>query len=122
MKIKPVLIRLAQTAAAVVLLSLILIGYAFLFGGCAIRSLLGVPCPSCGMTRAAVSLLELNFAHAFHYHPLVFWIVPLGIFISVRYIAYGVLPTSRGYVPAYAVTLVLFTAVWLVRLFFFPIP
>lgn len=39
--------------------------------GCPIRWLTGVCCPSCGMTRAAVSLITLDFKSAFYYHPLV---------------------------------------------------
>ena len=35
-----------------------------------------VPCFGCGMTRAFVSALRLDFASAFSYHPM-FWSLPL---------------------------------------------
>ena len=43
---------------------------------CPIRALLGIPCPGCGMTRALLCLLRLDFAAAFSYHKM-FWSVPL---------------------------------------------
>ncbi len=38
--------------------------------GCPIRFVTGVSCPGCGMTRAWLALLRLDFAGAFYYHPL----------------------------------------------------
>lgn len=43
---------------------------------CPIRSLTGVICPGCGMGRAWLAALRLDFGRAFHYHPL-FWSVPV---------------------------------------------
>lgn len=39
---------------------------------CVFLTFFGVPCPGCGMTRAAKALLRLDLAAAWHYHPLVF--------------------------------------------------
>ncbi len=36
----------------------------------------GIPCPGCGMSHAYFSLLKLDFAAAFSYHPM-FWSVPI---------------------------------------------
>ena len=44
--------------------------------GCPIKAAAGIPCPGCGMTRALISALHLDFAAARHYHPL-FWAVPV---------------------------------------------
>lgn len=44
----------------------------YIFAGCPIRWLTGICCPSCGMSRAAFSLLKLDFSSAVYYHPLVF--------------------------------------------------
>ena len=44
--------------------------------GCPIRSLTGIPCPGCGLTRAWKAALQLEFADAFRYHPM-FWSVPV---------------------------------------------
>lgn len=37
---------------------------------CIVRLTVGQPCPACGLTRAALSLLRLDFAAATHWHPL----------------------------------------------------
>lgn len=50
-----------------------------IINGCPFRFFLGVPCPGCGMTRAFLSLLRLDFKMAFAYHPL--W--PLVILIAI---------------------------------------
>lgn len=43
---------------------------------CPIRSLTGIPCPGCGMTRAWKAALRLDIITAFRYHPM-FWSVPV---------------------------------------------
>lgn len=53
--------------------------------GCPILYMTGIPCMGCGMTRACTHLLQLDFAGAFYYHPLVFF---LPIFV-VLYFAFG---------------------------------
>jgi Protein of unknown function (DUF2752) len=37
---------------------------------CIVRLTVGQPCPACGLTRAGLSLLRLDFAAATHFHPL----------------------------------------------------
>jgi len=39
--------------------------------GCFFRSVTGIPCPTCGGTRAALALARLDFPDAFHANPLV---------------------------------------------------
>ena len=39
---------------------------------CLFLTYLGVPCPGCGMTRALLAALRLDFAAAFAFHPMVF--------------------------------------------------
>ena len=36
----------------------------------------GVPCPACGLTRAALRLLRLDFAGAWGYNPAIFLVPP----------------------------------------------
>jgi hypothetical protein len=43
--------------------------------GCPIKFLTGVSCMGCGMTRAYLSLLRLDFTGAFRYHPL--FLIPI---------------------------------------------
>ena len=42
---------------------------------CIIYHVVGLPCPACGLTRAFISLAQLEFMEAFAYNPL-FFIVP----------------------------------------------
>ena len=44
-----------------------------LFYHCPFRWIFGMDCPGCGMTRALLSALKLDFQAAFSYHPL-FWL------------------------------------------------
>ena len=39
---------------------------------CLFKEFLGISCPGCGMSRAVMSVLRLNFDAAFSYHPMVF--------------------------------------------------
>lgn len=43
---------------------------------CPLNRITGIPCPGCGMTRAYLSLLRLDFAAAFRFNPM-FWSVPI---------------------------------------------
>ncbi|MBQ7335352.1 MAG: DUF2752 domain-containing protein [Clostridia bacterium] len=53
-----------------------------LFGiSCPIKFLFGVSCPGCGMTRAFLRVLQLDFSAAFYYHPLWVIIPPTGILL-----------------------------------------
>ena len=49
----------------------------FAFGiTCPIKFLTGISCPGCGLTRAWMHALTLDFSGALAYHPL-FWLVPI---------------------------------------------
>lgn len=39
---------------------------------CLIRGTIGIPCPTCGMTRAIKSFIRLNIKEALYYNPLFF--------------------------------------------------
>ena len=49
--------------------------------GCIFRLMTGIPCPGCGMTRAWLAALRLDYAAAFAYHPL-FWVVPIAFVLA----------------------------------------
>lgn len=51
---------------------------------CPFKFFFGVPCPGCGMLRATLSLLKLDFSAAFGFHPLVFLMLPVGIYLVLR--------------------------------------
>lgn len=54
---------------------------------CTIRRLTGVPCPGCGMTRAALCLLRLDFAGAFRLQPMIYLLIVYIVLLSLRSIA-----------------------------------
>lgn len=99
--------------AVIVLLNL-------LFGTvCPLRILFGVPCPGCGMTRAMLSLLRLDFVSAVRLHPLspVFLLLLL-LFPVFRY---GKREHFGVWVKACAVFLFLLLPVYVYRMAaFFP--
>ncbi|MGL5702740.1 MAG: DUF2752 domain-containing protein [Cetobacterium sp.] len=42
-------------------------------------NIFGIPCPTCGITRAFISLINFNFKEAFRFHPL-FWIIRMYLY------------------------------------------
>ncbi len=77
------LLRLAMLIA----LGLVLLVAVWRGTPCLFRRLTGIPCPCCGMSRAWIAALRLDFRGAFSFHP-VFWSLPvlaaglLGIFLG----------------------------------------
>ncbi|MDR1631038.1 MAG: DUF2752 domain-containing protein [Oscillospiraceae bacterium] len=49
---------------------------------CLFRAVTGIPCPSCGMTRAWFAVARLDFRAAFRYHPLFLLAPVLLLFIT----------------------------------------
>jgi len=50
---------------------------AFRLPFCPLASVLGVPCPGCGLTRATLALAHGELKHALELHPLVLVLAPL---------------------------------------------
>ena len=64
-----------------VLVLSIIIGYY----KCPFSCLFGVPCPLCGMSRALISVVNLDFKQAFYYHalwPIVLIVIPVYFIIK----------------------------------------
>lgn len=82
--------------------------------GCPIKFISGISCPGCGMTRAALSLLQLDFASAFYYHPL----FPLVFVMGGSFVlnAFEKLPKKIFDIIIY-VCCGLFVLVWIIRMF-----
>ena len=100
-------------------LSAVIISYYLLtwFTGCPFRFFFGISCPGCGMTRALLAALHLDFAAAFSYHPL-FFLLP---FFLLSYYLEPHINRSRHYILLSSVA-ALFVLTWLVRLLFFHDP
>lgn len=43
---------------------------------CPIRKFTGIPCPACGMSRALICFLKLDFKSSLHFHPMLIFIIP----------------------------------------------
>lgn len=91
---------------------------------CPVAFLLGVPCPSCGLTRAARAALQLDFAGATHVHPLWFVVLPaLGAFVAIEVGSYVVrgrafgLDKRRSVRVVFGTIIVLLVVVWVARFF-----
>lgn len=88
---------------------LIHVGAAALFAlwlfltGCPVHRLTGLPCPGCGMSRALFCLVKLDFAGAWYYHPLVYFL-PLPLLYLIHRRAWK-LPGGRRAAIAVAVAL-----------------
>lgn len=54
----------------------------YFFYECPMEHVIGISCPGCGMTRALISFIKLDFKMAFHYHPL----FPLVIILAIGYL------------------------------------
>lgn len=68
-----------------IIATLLFIGVALLiFYKCPFEYIIGISCPGCGMTRALLSCLKLDFKAAFYYHPL----FPLVIVLMIVYFLY----------------------------------
>ncbi len=97
-------------AAAVLALALYLHGIIV----CPVRCFFGIPCPGCGMTRALLSALRLDFSAAFAYHPL--WVAVLPAAALIAFLA------IKGRKKALYVTItacsLLLLFVWIFRLLF----
>ena len=87
------------------------------FTGCPFRFLFGISCPGCGMTRAWLYVLHLDFAAAFQSHPL-FWMAPLFLF----WILFEDSLDRRRLQPWIYGCAALFLIVYFLRLIWFPDP
>ena len=67
-------------------------------GGCLFRFVTGLECPGCGMTRAFLSLADLDPVAAFHYNP---WSLPLFLYLLLEAVGLGprIRPRSRWFWP-----------------------
>ena len=101
-KIKPHLSQIIGLASLVLFYGIV---------GCPLRFFFGLCCPGCGMTRAALSILKLDFLSAFHYHPLIF-IMPICVLV---YFFRKKMP-AKAYNGLIAVAFILFLGVYIYRL------
>lgn len=76
---------------------------------CIFIYLFNIPCPGCGMTRAFLSLIQLDFKNAFMYNPTIFF---------MPYIAYYIFgnPKAKWHKYPLIITGLVFFGNWIFRL------
>ena len=55
----------------------------------------GFPCPGCGMTRAFICLLHLDFAGAWQMHPFVYLFMIFVLWFGIRRYIFGISDTEK---------------------------
>ncbi len=71
---------------ALLILYLILSDYFHFYIPCPIKQITGLYCPGCGITRMLTSILKLDFYKAFRYNPLLFIMLPFGIYLYIDFL------------------------------------
>ena len=96
--------------------------YLLVTPGCPLRLATGVPCPTCGMTRALWAAARFDFSAAFRFHPL-FWFVPPLVWYAFHMNQpwMGWAP-KKARLPAVIAGCAAVAAVWAVRLAYGLIP
>ena len=57
----------------------------------------GLPCPGCGMTRAFIRLLHLDFAGAWQMHPFVYLFMIFILWFGIRRYILGISDTKKAW-------------------------
>ncbi len=77
---------------------------------CPLRSVTGIPCPFCGMTRGVTAIVHADFSAAFGFNPGAFLVVAMAIVLLVAW------RWQRVKIPMWAVFL-FFAVLWAYQLF-----
>ena len=78
------------------LLPLGVLSVALLVWRCPVAELFGVPCPGCGLTRAALALAAGDLEGAVGMHPLAPVLIPFGVWLGWRELTLGAPRRSPG--------------------------
>lgn len=111
--------RGAVAAAVVLAVALLVLSFGW---RCPFQLVTGVPCPTCGITRATRLALQGDFTGATHLHPLWWLAVPVtALFVAVELVGYartgawGASRRMRGSNVLMLGTAALLFVVWLAR-------
>jgi hypothetical protein len=94
---------------------------------CLVAAVFHVPCPGCGLTRAAFALARGDLGAAYSLHPMSLVVIPFVTIVigahAVKYVRTGRAWTdarlSRATELLFAATALLLVAVWVARLYGF---
>lgn len=110
--IKALLLRFALLTLIAGVLLLLVMGET----ACVFRELTGIPCPTCGMSRAWLAFFRLDLAGAFGYHPMFWGIGALGLLYLLDGFPF---PGRRCAQGAYLLILLGFAVTYIIRLLCF---
>ncbi|WP_346704035.1 DUF2752 domain-containing protein [uncultured Agathobaculum sp.] len=82
--------------------------------GCPVQHFTGIPCPGCGLSRAAFALLRLDFWMAFRYNPMIYVLPPVVLLVLFR--KKPLLGTEKRERILLWSVMALWAGVWIVRL------
>ena len=86
MSLKEILRRYQDLILSVVVLA-VYVGLSFVLPvKCLIRWLTGISCPGCGITRALFAVCQLDFAAAWQFNPMIFYLIPMVPVLLVAYL------------------------------------
>lgn len=108
-KLKYIMIHYLPNIILAVFIIIIAVG----LYNCPVNAIFNIPCPGCGMTRAYLSLLKLDFKAALHYHCL----FPIPIFwVGYQIIRKHIEPNSRFENILLILSVFLFIIRWIIIL------
>ncbi len=100
--------------SAFVIFSILLTG-----STCVMRTITGLPCPGCGLTRATFALFKFNIPAAIHFNPAVFLVWPVMIVFFLLMIFKKI--NIKKYTPLFIITGVCMCVIYAIRMIlYFP--
>ena len=103
----------AQRLIIILLVGITVILNSVLKVGCLMKAVFHVPCPVCGMTRAYLSVLKLDFKSAMYYNPA-FWVFPIICLFGI--LAAADKKRTKIWLTAFLAAIALLLIIWIVRL------
>lgn len=104
--------RNKATIYAVLLIAAAYVIFGVVGMGCPIKFVSGISCLGCGMTRAVGSVLKLDFAKSFYYHPL--WVL-LPVWVVIYFLRKKI--NIKVIKVLFGLTMAAFVVVYFIRMF-----
>jgi hypothetical protein len=79
---------------------------------CPFHAITGIPCPGCGMTRAMLSLGQLQFGKAMHFNPFCIFL----LIVMVSIVCFGKIPSWLRHPALTRGLLIAVLVYWIIRI------
>ena len=91
----------------------------FLYSTCPVVLIVGLPCPTCGMTRAAFQIISFNFKEAFEIQPFIYLIIFLFVLWGFnRYVLLKKTPEYMKWILVFIIIGMIVFYAWRMMMFF----